>query len=67
MDDDRDCKDPVCAITEHFMLGDKTYCQMCVEAKYVTRFPGQQLGMYCATHEQAHKRRMLRALRTTVV
>jgi hypothetical protein len=56
--DDRDCKDPVCAVTEHYMLGDAPFCQMCVEAAHLTRFPCQQFGMYCSTHEQAHKSRM---------
>ena len=58
MDDDRECVDPVCAVTEHYMLGDTPFCQMCVEAAHLTRFPCQQFGMYCAVHEQVHKSRM---------
>ena len=59
MPDDRECNDPVCAITEHFILKGDLYCQICVEAKYETAFPGQQIGMYCKEHEKLHKSRML--------
>jgi hypothetical protein len=55
--DDRLCKNPVCAITEHYMASSEPYCQLCVESQHKTCFEGQQLGMYCATHEQEHKQR----------
>ena len=60
LDDDRECSDPVCAITEHFMLGMSLYCQMCVESQHETAFPSQQLGMHCKAHAQEHKKRMLK-------
>ena len=47
---DQECKDPICAITEHFMTSAEMFCQTCVELKYVTKFPGKQLGMSCTTH-----------------
>jgi len=57
-EDDRDCADPVCAITEHYMNRSDLFCQMCVENTHKTRFPSQMLGMYCRAHELEHKRRM---------
>ena len=62
MADNRECKDPVCAVTEHFLYTDQPYCQMCVEATHPTRFPGQQLAMYCKGHEEEHKNRMFTAV-----
>ena len=65
MADDRECHDPICAVTEHFLFGgamsnqslssNKDFCQICVEAAYTTNFQYQQFGMYCKKHETEHK------------
>ena len=57
LDDDRLCKNAVCAVTEHFILRGEMFCQICVEATHATAFPRQQFGMYCKAHEAAHKSR----------
>lgn len=52
---DINCVDRYCTAVEHFELGGKLFCQLCVEAEYDFKFNTWQFGMYCDIHNAEHK------------
>ena len=58
IEDDRNCTNYECTITEHFIETPKKYCQLCCEKQYAIKFNYLQIGLYCTKHEADHKKRM---------
>ena len=62
LEDDRDCNNEECALTEHFIESSKKYCQLCYEKNFKIKFTYYQIGMYCSKHKKQHQQKMNQSL-----